>query len=457
MRLLSPSDYGVIALGGMWVAPLALLSTLGTGEAIIQFPNLQQGELNACFWLTMSMAGLGYLAMWTSAPAIAAWFANPMLTDVLRVMGLTLPLMAVASVSNSLLRKRLELDKISQAEIIAALVSLPVTLILAWTGYGVWALVAGVLANLLVQDLVIVWFVRWWPGLRVTRGRLQKVLRYSLATVGSNVCWGFYQEADTFALGKVSGHLPLGFYAISKQLALVPVEKIGGVANQLAPPIMAKFQADRNAMRLSFLRGLRLMACLTVPLSIGMALVAEDFVRLVLTEKWLAVVPLLQLFCVHALVRPLEVLLSPVLFARYQATFLFRWTLGLLLVMPLVFWAGAGMLGPLGVVLGWVVAYPLMLWPMARRALRELQIGWKIVWDQVRPVFEAALIMATVVLLVLWTIPGSHLNERLVRFTVASGLGALVYGLGIFWRARLVAGEIADVAGWLLLRERLAS
>ncbi len=449
-RLLSPADYGLMALAMIWTSTLALISEMGVDTAIVQFRDLEERELNACFWLTMCVAGVGYLALYAAAPAIAAWFASPRLSDVLRVVGLTLPLVAFRVIPGGLLRKRLAFDKVSQAEIASTVVSIPLVLGMAWVGFGVWALVAGALAMPLVQGIASFWFVRWWPGLRVGGRRLQEILRYSLTTLGANVSWAVYYEADSFVLGTVSGEVVLGFYSMARQLAILPVTKVSVAVNQLAMPVMAELQADLRAMRASFLRVLRMVACLTVPLCIGMALVADDLVWIALGDKWLSIVPVLQVLCFYALIRSLDNLLPPVLFARYRAAFLFWWTVGLLLVMPFVFWAGAAWMGAVGVAMAHLVVYPFLMAWMARQVFSELDIGWRTIWDQVRPVVGAVLVMVGVVLVIRWTIPGSDFVNRLLRLTLASGMGALVYGFGIIWRGGPIAGEFREVAGWLL-------
>src|SRR5713226_5071608 len=83
-RLLAPSDYGVMALAGIWTATIAMVAEMGLGSAIIQFRDLEDRDLNSCFWLTMGIAGVGYLALYIAAPAIAAWFSSPVLSEVLR-------------------------------------------------------------------------------------------------------------------------------------------------------------------------------------------------------------------------------------------------------------------------------------------------------------------------------------------------------------------------------------
>jgi O-antigen/teichoic acid export membrane protein len=454
VRLLSPEDFGLMALAGIWTSGIALISEMGLGAAIVQFRDLEESEMNACFWLTNALAGLGYLALYLLAPAIAAWFASPRLTRILRVVGLILPLLAIRVVPDSLLRKRLDLDKVAQAEVISAMVNIPVMLSMAWAGAGVWALVAGALVAPLVQGMVIVWFVQWWPGLQVRGRRLRELLHFSLATFGARACWAVYEQADSFILGKVSGTLVLGFYSIAKQVALLPVEKVAAVVNQLASPVMAELQADPGAMRATLLRCLRLVAWVTFPLCIGLAVVAKDLVWLALTDKWTSAIPIIRVLCVYAMIRSMAVLLPPVLMARYRAKFLFGYNAALLVAMPLTFWVGAVWSGALGVAAAWLIVYPIIMARMAWEVLYETRTLWRTLWTALWPPAAAALVMLIVMLLVQsglssWT--GDLVAARLVILSLA---GAAAYGAGLLRVGGPVRAEMLEVAGWLLRRSR---
>src|SRR5437773_338572 len=208
-RLLEPSDYGLIALTGVWVSTISLLSEMGLGATVIQFQDIDEYELNTCFWLNTTAAAIGYMALYMAAPAIGAWFGNPMLSEVLRVVGLSLPLAAIRGVPNSLLRRMIALDKTAQAEVAAACGALPVVVGLAWCGAGVWALVTGILLGALIQTSMTFSFVDWRPGLKMGSRRFKKLIHYSLAAQGSNVCWTVFDQTDAVVLGKVSGDVVL--------------------------------------------------------------------------------------------------------------------------------------------------------------------------------------------------------------------------------------------------------
>src|SRR5262249_55435950 len=151
----------------------------------------------------------------------------------------------------------------------------------------------------------------WRPRFRRGGTRLRAVLRYSLATFGSRLVAALCQQADTFVLGKISGGGVLGHYSMAKQLANLPLGKISGTANPLAAPIFAERQSDLGGLRASSRRGLRLVACITFPMSAGALLVADDLIRVALTEKWLPAVPMFDLLCVAGAVRSLDVLFPP--------------------------------------------------------------------------------------------------------------------------------------------------
>ena len=454
VRLLSPADYGLMAMAGIWTGIISLLSEMGIGAAIVQFQELDDGELNSCFWMTVSLAVLGYLALYLAAPSIEAWFSTPMLADVLRVVALTLPLIAIRVVPDSLLRKQLAFDRLSQADIVSTLITIPVVLGIAWVGYGVWALVAGALVTPAVQNIIIFWFAKWLPGIRIGGKRFRELGRYSLATLVSRVSWATYQQADIFVLGKVSGDVTLGFYSMAKELAALPVTRISTVVNQLASPVMAELQANREALRAALLRALRLTIAVSLPLCTGLILEAEDFVRVLLTEKWTPSVPILRILCLYSMLSSVAALFVPLLMARYRIKFVFRYTLLQLLVMPIAFLAGAAWLGAVGVALAWAVIYPIGFAWLVREVVRELNIQWTVFLMQFRPAVVATAIMAAVVLL--FHVEWSSLvaGQVTARLTVSVLVGAIGYGTALWFLGGPVRGEIIEVAGWVMRGRR---
>ena len=450
VRILTPADYGLMALAGVWIYILSLIVELDLGSAIIQFPDLDETELNACFWLTTGLTLLGCLFLMVASPHIATWFSAPRLAEVLPVVALTLPLGGAKVVPNGLLKKHLEFDKVSKIEIVASVISIFIMLGMAWAGAGVWALVAGMLLPMVVQSMGSFWYVRWKPGIRVNGARVSQIVRYSLQTTGTTISWSMYVKVPTVILGKVYGETLLGIYSIAWEIATALTTKVARMMQQLALPVLAKQQDDINALRNSLLRSLRIIACVTLPLSIGTLLVAEDFVILALTKKWGAVVPILQMLSMYALYQSLCFLFSIVLKARYRVSFLLRYNLILLGCMSVAFLFGAHWLGVTGVALVWITVYPIMTIWIIREACKEIELGLVQLLRQISPATLATMGMTGVVLIVQWLLPGEDSGARAVRMGMAIFLGGLSYGAMLLLRGGQVSREVREVAGWIL-------
>jgi len=449
-RLLSPEAFGLMALAAVWTGALSLIAELGLGAALVQFRDLRDAELNACFWLITGLSILGYVVLYASAPAIATLFANDSLSGFLRVVALAVPLVAVRIVPESLLRKGLRLDKISQAEIAALLATIPVVIGLAAGGAGAWALAAGMLVRPLVLTVAIYSFTRWRPGLTFKGGKVRPLLAFGAGRLGSVVCWTAYQQADVLILGKVCGGFVLGLYSMALEISQLPVEKISAVVNQLAFPVMAELQADRPAMRAVVLRGLQSIACVTFPLCVGVMLLADDLVLVALTGKWSGAVPAVRLLSLYALVRSLAVLLPTALLASYRARFLFSYNLVLLLAMPPAFWIGAVQWQAIGVAAAWLVVYPpVMVW-MVREALREVGLSWTVLARHLWPPVTATLAMVAVMVPALWATTSWTGPLVPVRLVLTGLAGASTYAGVLFRFHRSATLDIQEVLGWVL-------
>ncbi len=405
-RILDPGDFGVMALAGIWTAIVIALSEMGLGAAIIQFQDVTKQELNVCFWLTLFVSVICYAALYALAPSLGIWFENPRLPPVLRVLGLVFPLVALGIVPESLLRKRLLLNYVSQAEMIAAVSSMPVMVGLAIQGAGVWALVAGSLLRPLVQSTLVFWYQPWIPGIQFQTDRFKDIFAFSFHSLGSNFLWVTFAQIDIFLLGRMANESLLGFYSMAKDLALLPVSKIGVVVNQISRPLLALFQKDVDKMQSSFLHGLRLVNLMILPVCVGLALVGEQVVTIGLGEKWLPCVPIMQVLCFYGVIRSFNLFLPHVLSARYRAQFLFHYSLMRLVVMFVALLVGTKLISEiLGVSAGlsmgisWVCFYPIVSGVIVRRTMFELNLSLWELFRELVPAIRATLCMVGVGLL----------------------------------------------------------
>ena len=449
-RILEPADYGVMAIASIFTVTTGMLAEMGLGAAIIQFRDLDRRELNTCFWITMMLATSVYAALFLASPTIAHWFAVPRLAELLPVAALVLPITACSVVSDGLLRKRLAFDRVSQAEIFASLITMPATLGCALAGLGVWALVVGSLVAPAVRSVATVAFSPWHPGLHLGGKRIKEVLQFSLATLGVKMLWILREDADVVVVGKVTGDVTVGLYSMAKELALLPTNKISAMVNMVSSPVMAELQTDIDAMRVAFYRAVRLTAVIAVPMSVGMALVADEMVAVLLGPKWSPAVPVLRLLCAYAAVRAIDVLLPPVLFARRRQRFLFWYFLTLLLVVPAAALLGSLWDGVKGVVIFSTLVYCAVMTTMAKEALAELKGGLSELWTETWPIFAAGATMAAAVFLVRDFMMAGRLEPPLVRLVLSSVIGATTYCSTLLTIGSPVISEGAQVVGWII-------
>lgn len=454
-RILVPADYGVMALATFFTGTAGMVAEMGLGAAIIQFRGLSRREINSCFWITVTLATIACAALAIAAPTIARWFAVPRLAEVLPVLALVLPVTACSVVSDSLLRQRLALDRVSQAEVIAAVVTLPVTLACAFGGLGVWTLVIAALVGPAARSAASFAFAPWRPGFRVGGDRVGDVVHFSLVTISVKIMWSLRETANALILGKITGHATtVGLYSMADELAHLPGSKITPVINMLTAPVMAELQTDIEAMRAAFYRAMRLTVAIVVPTSAGIALVADEIVAVLLGPKWSAAVPLLRLLCVFAAIRAIDVLLPPVLFARRRERYLFWYCLALLIVMPAAAVLGALWDGASGMVICYTPAYCAVMLFMAREALAELKGGFSELWSQIWAILAAAAAMAAVVLMLRELALVEGLESAVIRLVFLSVSGAVIYGAVLFALGSPVIAEGIEVAGWILRRHR---
>jgi teichuronic acid exporter len=451
-RILTLTDYGVMALASIFIATAGVLAEMGLGGAIVQFRDLDKRELNTCFWITMTLATIAYAVLFVSASVIADWFASPRLADVLPVLALGLPLNACSIVSASLLRKRLALDQVSQAEIIGAVVTVPVTIGCALAHFGVWTLVIGALVSWAVRGAAILTFEPWLPGLRIGGERAKEMLHFSLTTFGVSVLWAFREQADVAVIGKITGQISVGLYSMAKDLAMLPTTKISSVVVMLSSPMMAELQTDIATMRRAFFRAVRLTTAVALPASAGVALVADELVAVVLGPKWLPAVTVLRWLCPYAALRAVDVLLPPVLVARRRQSFLFWYFLALFFAVPAAVALGAWWDEAPGAVKLLTPVYCGLIAMVAKEALAELKASFSELWSATWPILAATIAMTAVVLLLRETSFAGRTESPLIELILLSATGVVIYLGVLFAVGRTLISEVAEVVGWIFRR-----
>ena len=433
-RLLTPSDYGLVGMAGVYLSLAALIGQAGIGDAILALRDLtrrQIAELNTVALLIgAALVGVSYGV----AGPLATFFSSPQLRLVVIVAGSTYIINSLQVVPSALLQKELRFKLLSILESVRTLIQVLVTIGLALLGFGYWSLVYGTVVGSVATTLLML-FARPHPFAWPTFRALGRELRFSGHLMISGAAWYLYTEADFLVAGRVLGAAPLGDYTVAWNISSAPIEKIGNLITRVTPAFFAAVKHDLPELRRYVLRLTEILSYVTVPASIGIALLADLIVPVVLGPKWMGVIGPLRLLGIFVAYRSLNTIITKVLTVVGDTSFVMWTTFAAAVIMPVSFFVGSRW-GTNGIAAAWVVMYPVITIPVYWRMFRRIGMTAGEYFSSVLPAVHASLLMAAVVLFSRWTSSALSSPLRLVLLVI---VGVLTYGaaLLLFYRQRV--------------------
>jgi len=425
MRILSPDDYGLMALATVFMSILSFINDMGLGTAIVQKKDLKQEEIDTVFGFSLIISLCICGLQIGIASFVADYYDEPELFLILCVLSLIFLISSLAVIPSSLLLRDLSYKKLALTEFSAAICGTIATLILALQGMGVWALVLGWI-TIRVTDLIIKLYLR--PYLfrpRFAFKGMVPILTFSGMVTISRMLWYFYASAAaSLVVGKVMGTEMLGYYNVALMLACLPMEKVSGIINQVVFPAVSSIQEKMDLVGRHYLKAVRMLSFIAFPVFWGIASVGPEIVGVFLGQKWaLAEVPLVIL----ALVVPLRMvnnLMSPVLLGLGRADVNLRNNLIAVALLPASFLVGTNW-GLLGVSLAWLLVFPVVI-------ILHILNFTKVIQIRARDIFKAISLPLIIGLIMFLAVNGmevlilDRLNMHL-RLLLQVAIGAAVY------------------------------
>ena len=244
IRLLSPSDYGLLAMATIFVAFLAMIAELGLGPAVVQRADIGERELRKVFGVVILTRLAITAALIAAAPAMALFFDEPRLAAVIRVLALQFPISAVAIIPSAMLDRQMAFRGRSLVDLASTVVGSFVVLGLAVAGLGVWALVSGTLVTTALRTIGLVVLRPWWRWPSFAFGGMRALLAFGGRMTAVQFLWYVFNQADVLIVGKWLGKELLGIYSVSMHVASMPNQRLSALINQLAFPTFARIQHD---------------------------------------------------------------------------------------------------------------------------------------------------------------------------------------------------------------------
>lgn len=424
-RMLQPEDYGLVGMAGAFIGFVSLLNEFGVGMTIVSLRDLNQRVVSQLNSLSVALGVVGFLLSCAAAIPLGKFYEAPDVAWVVVAMASGFLFAGFRTVPGALLQKELHFRVLALIDGVQIFLQAGSMALMAMLGFGYWTLVAGSLVGGLCGTIATL-VVRTHPFAVPTIASLKTAMTFSSHIVISRLSWCIQSNADSIITGKVLGQTALGFYSMALSLAMVPVEKIAAVVNQVTTALFATVQKDTVALRRYFLSLSEGFSLVIFPATVGIALVAEEFVLLVLGEKWAGVVPPLELLAFYAAFRAIQTLPPQVLFVTGGSRLGMWNALGVAIVLPVCFYL-LSRWGTQGIALSWLIVHPLAAMQTNWFVFKKLDLRVMQYLASLRPAMIGCVCMLVAVILVKQKVPSAWSLE--MKFAVEVGTGAAVYTL----------------------------
>lgn len=323
-RLLTPADFGLIAMLLVFTTIAALLVDSGFGTALVQKQDTSDDDEATVFFFSTGASVAVAVALWFAAPAIASFYSQPLLTPLTRLLLFVLPLSALAAVPDALLTQRLDFKSRAKAEIIAALCSGVLAVMLAWRDFGVWSLAWQAVTAIGVRALLLWLYSGWRPRGQFSRHAFRSLGGFGGYMLMANLLNTISLRLQSLLIGKMFDSRALGYYTLAQNTQMAPAQFMSGVLNRVGLPVFSTVADQREKLVAALRLSLRVAIFVFVPCMIGIAVVAKPLIIMLYGARWTPAAPLLSILAVSATFWPLHVLNLAAIGAQGRSDLIFR-------------------------------------------------------------------------------------------------------------------------------------
>lgn len=411
-RLLEPKDFGLIGIVAIFTNFGFLISDLGFGSALIQKKDLKQQHLDVVFSFNILVGFVLTVLFIGLAPLVAAFYNEPCLRLITSIIAVNFIIASLSNTNYALLRKEMNFRNIAIIEMVSLAGAGIVAVYMAFKGWGVWCLV---LQSVVVQSLrtITTWvFSEFRPHLKVSMDAIKDLFDYGLNLTGFNIFNYWVRNADNFLIGKIIGPSALGIYNKAYLSMTLPVLQITDVISHVMFPALSLIQGDVTVVKIMYLKVVRSIALITCPMAIGLIVIARPFVLVVLGDKWVDVIPVLQILCIIGPIQGVSSSVGLVFTSLGRTDLMLKWGIISGTAYLIAFLIGINW-GILGVAIAYVsTGYVVLLYPA-------------------------------------WTIPGRLINitfSEMARNTLGALLCSLIMAIGVWTLSNLLPHPLPIVA-----------
>lgn len=305
-RILSPSDYGIVGMIAIFIGISNVFINAGFGAALIRKKDRSELDFSTVFFYNILAAVICYILLYISAPWIANFYETPLLIIVTRVVGLNIIIGAFGTLHRTKLVIAIDFKTQTKVTIVSLLITGGVGIFLAIKGFGVWALIFQRLSSTLVTTGLLWLFVRWKPLFRLSFKSFRELFGFGSKLMLSGLLDTIYRNIYQLVIGKMYSAADLGYYTRASGLAqLYPMEATS-VLDRVTFPVLSEIQDDIKRLASTYRKLLKMSAFMVFPVMTILIALGEPIVEVLLTEKWMPAVPLMQMLCIGYMFTPIH-------------------------------------------------------------------------------------------------------------------------------------------------------
>lgn len=297
-RILMPEDFGVIAILNTFINLANTMVNSGLSSALLQKKQISHEDICTVFYIEFGMAVAMYSVIYFAAPMIAGFYENPNLTEYLRIFALSIVLGGASSIQLTVSRHRLDFKPSLIASTVAVIVQAITGVAMALNGFGVWSLILPQVLYHAVRSCILTALVRWMPSFTFSVQSFRSMFSYSWKLFVGWMIGTLYQDAFAWIIGKKYDATTLGYYSKGNSIPSVINRVVTQVTSAVMFPSIAKNQDDLQVVKGQTRLMISVSAALILPVMAGVAGAADSLVRIILTEKWLLSVPVIQIMSI---------------------------------------------------------------------------------------------------------------------------------------------------------------
>lgn len=307
-RLLTPSEYGLIGIITIFIAVFNSIVDSGFSSALIRKNDARDLDYNTVFITNLVVSIVLYLFLFLSAPAISRFFNQLQLLPLLRLMGLIVIINAFAIIQRTILVKNLDFKTQTKVSLISSISSGIIGVAMACCGCGVWSLAGQQISRQLLNSTFLWIFSNWYPKFKFSQRSFKELFSFGWKLLLSGLIDTIWREGSQIVIGKCYSPSSLGQYTRAKQFADLFSSNLTSVVQRVSYPVLSNIKDDRQRLKLAYQRVIKITMLPTFVLMLGMAACSKSMIFILLGEKWLQCVPMLQIICTYGMLYPLHAL-----------------------------------------------------------------------------------------------------------------------------------------------------